>query len=54
MFAQNLRTMCVMYPRVMKMLRAPAARGARNEGCYSCPVLLDPNVHMANGSLNNL
>jgi hypothetical protein len=34
-YAQNLRTMCIMYPAyIMQMLRTPAARGARNKGCY--------------------
>jgi hypothetical protein len=32
---QNSRTMCVMSPAyIMQILRAPAARGARNKGCY--------------------
>jgi hypothetical protein len=33
-YAQNSRTMCVMWPAyIMQMLRAPAARGACNKGC---------------------
>jgi hypothetical protein len=34
-YAQNVHTMCVMSPAyIMQMLRAPAARGAGNKGCY--------------------